>query len=322
MGHGAGDLKKIDGLLGEGVERVKKYQFIDSQKVSAEGHGYPIWLLCQVVDVPQSSYYDWNRTGRDRHAERTEAAAAMTEQIRKVHADSDGTYGAPRIRAELNEGGVVVTKRRVAELMAANQIQGLSGREHTTGTTRRDRLAAPFPDLVNRGFCPDTPDTIWYGEITYVWIGQRFWYLATVIDAATKEVLGWRFADHMEASLVAEALRAAVNRRGGNVRGVIFHSDRGSQYTSNVFSKVCESLGVRQSMGRTGICFDNAAAESFFATLKRELVHRYQWNSPEELHHGMFTWIESWYNRRRRHTTIGMKTPHQAYIDHLNHRTA
>ncbi len=157
---------------------------------------------------------------------------------------------------------------------------------------------------------------------TYVWVGARFWYLATVIDAATKEVIGWRFADHMEASLVADALRAAVARRGTDVRGVVFHTDRGSQYTSAEFGAVCASFGVRQSMGRTGICFDNAAAESFFATFKRELIHRYNWDTAADLHQHMFVWIESWYNRRRRHTSIGMKTPRQAYLDHLNDRAA
>lgn len=297
---------------------MRKYQFIDSQKAQ-----YPIWLLCQIVTVPPSSYYDWHATGRDRHAARTEADRAMTERIRAVHADSDGTYGAPRVTAELRDGGVVVSKRRVAELMAAGNIAGLSGREHSTGTTRRDRMAAPFPDLVGRLFCPDDPNVTWYGDITYLWVGQQFWYLATVIDAATKEVIGWRFADHMETSLVSDALTAAVARRGPRkAEGVVFHTDRGAQYTSTEFTKLCKGLKVRQSMGRTGICFDNAAAESFFSTLKRELIHRYHWETPKELHQSLFVWIESWYNRRRRHTTIGMKTPHRAYTDYSNSRIA
>ena len=297
---------------------MTKYQFIDSQKAQ-----YPIWLLCQTVTVPPSSYYDWHATGRDRHRARTQADRAMTERIRAVHADSDGTYGAPRVTAELRDGGVVVSKRRVAELMAAGNIAGLSGREHSTGTTRRDRMAAPFPDLVGRLFCPDDPNVTWYGDITYLWVGQQFWYLATVIDAATKEVIGWRFADHMETSLVSDALTAAVARRGPRAaEGVVFHTDRGAQYTSAEFTKLCKGLKVRQSMGRTGICFDNAAAESFFSTLKRELVHRYHWETPKELHQSLFVWIESWYNRRRRHTTIGMKSPHQAYTDYSNSRIA
>ena len=305
--------------LGEGIKRVNKYEFIDTQKDT--GAGYPIWLLCAVLEVPESSYYDWNRTGRANHARRLEADAGLTDRIRQVHAGSDSTYGAPRVRAELRDGGIVVSKRRVAELMAAGHIRGLSGREHSTTTTRRDRLAAPFPDLVNRLFCPDAPDVTWYGDITYIWVGQSFWYLATVIDAATKEVIGWRFADNMETPLVADALRAAVARRGGKVAGVVFHTDRGSQYTSSAFGEVCQQFGIRQSMGRTGIC-DNAAAESFFSTLKRELVHRNYWDTPKELHAALFEWIESWYNRRRRHTTIGMRTPVQAYNDHIHGRAS
>jgi len=299
---------------------VNKYEFIDTQK--ADNRGYPIWLLCRVVEVPESSYYDWNRTGRAVHATRAKNNAAMTDRIRLVHAESDGTYGAPRVVAELRDGGIVVTKRRVAELMAAGNITGLSGREHSTGTTRRDRMQAPFPDLVNREFHPDSPDVCWYGDITYVWVGQRFWYLATVIDAATKEVIGWRFADHMETSLVCDALKAAVARRGGDVAGVIFHTDRGAQYTSRGFARLCRGFKIRQSMGRTGVCFDNAAAESFFSTFKRELIHRYHWDKPEDLHAHMFEWIESWYNRKRRHTTIGMRTPHQAHTDYINNRAA
>ena len=208
---------------------MSKYQFIDAQKAD----GYPVWLLCEILDVPTSSYYDWNRTGRARHAGRAVADAVIVEKIRTVHAESDGTYGAPRVRAELADGGVIGSKRKIAELMASHQISGLSGREHSTATTRRDRLAAPFPDLVNRHFCHDRPDTVWYGDITYIWVGQRFWYLATVIDAATKEVLGWRFADHMETSLIEDALKAAVARRGRDVRGVIFHSD--SEYVGASF---------------------------------------------------------------------------------------
>ena len=211
----------------------------------------------------------------------------------------------------------------MAALTAQGRIQGLSGREHCTTTTRRDRLAAPFPDLVGRLFLPEDPNVTWYGDITYIWVDNRFWYLATVIDAATKEVIGWRFADHMETSLVADALRAAVARRGAvAARGVVFHTDRGTQYTSKEFGDVCGLFGIRQSMGRTGICFDNAAAESFFSTLKRELIHRYHWDTAEDLRLSLFEWIESWYNRKRRHTSIGMRTPSQAYIQHLNQSAA
>lgn len=297
------------------------YEFIDTQK--AENPRWPIKVLCAALEVPESSYYDWNRVGRANHAARKAADDAMTDKIREVHAESDGTYGAPRIKTELAEGGIVVSKHRIAELMARGHIQGLSGREHSTATTRRDRMAAPFPDLVNRAFLVEEPNTLWYGDITYIWVGNRFWYLATVIDAATKEVIGWSFADHMETSLVSDALRQAIARRGlAAARGVVFHTDRGAQYTSNEFSELCKFFGVRQSMGRTGICFDNAAAESFFSTLKRELIHRYYWDTAKELELSLFEWIEVWYNRKRRHTSVGMQAPEQAYIRYMNQTAA
>lgn len=181
--------------------------------------------------------------------------------------------------------------------MRSAGIQGLSGREHTTCTTKRDRMAAPFPDLVSRNFLPAFPDSLWYGDITYIWVNDRFWYLATVIDAATKQLIGWSFADHMRTELISDALHAAVRRRGGRIRpGVIFHSDRGSQYTSSEYAAVCKLYKIRQSMGRRGVCYDNAGAESFFATIKRELIDRYYWDDPTTLRLHLFKWIETWYN--------------------------
>jgi transposase InsO family protein len=228
-----------------------KYRFIDTQKAridpsTGERVGFPIWLLCQTIEVPESSYYDWNAAGRARAEERSARDAALTDQIRTVHAESDGTYGAPRVTAELRDGGMVVSKRRVAALMQAAEIRGLSGREHSTTTTRRDRLAAPIPDLVDRLFLPSNPDVTWYGDITYIWIDQKFHYLATVIDACTKQVLGWALADHLRTELVSTALKMAVARRGGDVSGAVFHSDRGSQYTSDEGSG-----GVPDALRRT-----------------------------------------------------------------------
>ena len=287
---------------------MRLYRFIDSQKAV-----YPIRVLCQILCVPESSYFDWHDHGRDLKTARDEADAVLVDRIRSVHAESDSTYGAPRIQDELSDGGVVVSKRRVARLMREHDIQGLSGREHATRTTRRDRMSADIPDLVNRDFQPETPDEIWYGDITYIWINNKFWFLATVIDACTKEVLGWKFDDNMEASLVEDALKAAVARRGKNCGGTIFHTDRGSQYTSEDFGGLCKLFGIKQSMGRRGVCYDNAAAESFFSTIKRELINRYYWDNPDELHTEIFAWIETWYNQKRKHTSIGMKTPNQTY---------
>jgi putative transposase len=296
---------------------VSKYAFIDAQKANFE-----IRALCRALSVPESSYYDWHKSGRDRHGARTAASACLVEAIRDVHGGSEGTYGSPRVHDELRKKGVVVSLRRVAETMADAGIAGLSGREHSTTTTRRDRMSAPFPDLVGRSFLPMFPNTLWYGDVTYIWIVDRFWYLATVIDAATKELLGWAFADHMRTELVSDALHAAVRRRGAIGAGLIFHSDRGSQYTSDEYGIVCGLYKIRQSMGRRGVCFDNAGAESFFATIKRELVDRYTWDDPETLRTHLFNWIETWYNRRRTHTSIGMRTPHQAYCAYINRAVA
>jgi transposase InsO family protein len=296
---------------------VKLYTFIDAQKAQ-----FSVVSLCAALSVPVSSYYDWHATGRERHAGRVAARAELTDAIRVVHAGSEGTYGSPRIHDQLRKAGRVVSLRRVAETMADAGIAGISGREHSTVTTRRDRLSAPFPDLVARRFLAPAPDVVWYGDVSYIWITDKFWYFATVIDAGTKELLGWAFADHMRTELVIDALNAAVRRRDGVAAGVIFHSDRGSQYTSDDYGEACRRHGIRQSMGRRGVCYDNAAAESFFSTIKRELVDRYYWDDPEILRVCLFDWIERWYNKRRVHTSIGMRTPNQAYNDYITQSAA
>ena len=294
------------------------YRFIDTWKAM-----YGPKRLCRVLEVPESSYFGWNDRGRDSTARRADADAVLVARIRVFHEASDRTYGSPRIHADLCDAGVVVSERRVAELMGVHGIVGLTGREHSTVTTRRDRIEAPFPDLVKRGFRPAAPNTVWYGDITYIWVGNKFWYLATVIDASSKMVIGWKLADHMRAELVVDALHAAIDRRGGLIPvGVIFHSDRGSQYTGHDFQNACGEYGIVQSMGRRGVCYDNAGAESFFATIKRELVDRYSWDSVDQLELGVFSWIEVWYNRRRRHSTLGYRTPEQAETEHVHNKQA
>jgi transposase InsO family protein len=290
------------------------YRFIDVEKAN-----YPLWLLLQVLSVPKSSYHDWVARGRGRHDAKQAAEAELVGTIRDIFDASTDTYGSPRMHVALADAGVSVSLRRTAELMREAGIVGLSGRERrTTTTTRADRMAAPFPDLVQRQFTPAVPDTIWYGDITYIWVKDKFWYLSTVIDAATKELLGWSFADHMRTGLVEDALHAAVRRRGQIGEGVIFHSDRGSQYTSADYAKTCAVYGIVQSMGRRGVCYDNAGAESFFATLKRELIDRYVWDNPKRLRVHLFNWVESWYNTRRIHTSIGMRAPSVAYADYMS----
>jgi transposase InsO family protein len=288
------------------------YRFVDAHRAN-----YPLRLLLRTAELPASSYHYWDRTGRDATAARDARAARLSGLIRAVFDWSGRTYGADRVRAELARRGTQVSARRVAELMAAAGLAGLSGRERTTTTTRRDRFAVVHADLVDRQFLAAAPDRIWYGDITYIWVQDKFYYLATVLDAATKEVLGWSLADNMRAGLVADALNRAVQRRHGVPPGIIFHSDRGSQYTSIDFAAECARHGIRQSMGRTGVCWDNAAAESFFSTLKRELIRRFDWRNAKHLRRGLFQWIETWYNQRRLHSSIGYRPPAEAYQAHL-----
>lgn len=288
------------------------YRFIYAEKAT-----FPIRVMCRVLQVPESSFHAWAAKGRLLEAERAAGEAVIVAEIRAVHAWSDGTYGAIKIRDRMQTLGRTISCRRVAELMHKHRICGVSGRTPGVRTTLRDDKPCQFGDLVERRFKPCRPDVVWYGDITYIWVNGRFWFLATVIDAATKQVIGWAFADHMRTDLVSAALHAAVRRRGNRIRaGIIFHSDRGAQYGSHDFQKVCALYKIRQSMGRTGVCWDNAAAESFFATLKRELIYRYHWNDPEVLHRDLFRWIESWYNNQRTHMTLGLRTPNQAHRDH------
>jgi putative transposase len=293
---------------------VSLYRFIDSQKAEL-----PIALLFRVLDVPKSSYYDWAAGGRARADARIAVNDELTRSIRTIHEESTATYGSPRVHAALTTAGAKVTLRKVAEAMAAARIVGLSGRERrSTTTTRADRMAAPFPDLVHREFTPAVPNTLWYGDVTYIWVKDRFWYLATVIDAATKELVGWAFADHMRTELISDALHHAIRKRRGRIPpGLIFHSDRGCQYTSAEYATVCAIYKIVQSMGRRGVCYDNAGAESFFATIKRELIDRYVWDDPKILRVHLFNWINSWYNSRRIHTSVGMRTPSAVYSEYL-----
>ena len=284
-----------------------KYLFIDAQKAL-----FPLYMLLRVLAVNKSSYYYWNSYGRSNHEARVQAELDLVEQIREVNVMSKESYGAPRMRTELLERGVRALKRRIAEVMRRHRIVGLCGREPSTRTTIPADLRA-FPDLVRRVFTAHRPDRLWYGDITYIRVADSFCYLATVIDAYTKQVVGWALADHMRAELVRDALKDAVRRRGGPRKHVIFHTDRGSQYGSDLVYQYCRANRIWQSMGRTGVCWDNAAAESFFATIKRELINRRRWDNQQELHHEVFEWIHNWYNKTRRHTTIGFIAPDQAH---------
>ncbi len=227
--------------------------------------------LCSILGVARSSFCYWRRTAADRAARQT-ADAQLCAQIRAVHLESDGTYGAPRITAELRESsGEAVNHKRVARIMRASGIEGVRLRRRHR-TTVSDPAAAKAPDLIGRDFTADRPNTKYVGDITYLPIeGGRFCYLATVIDLASRRLVGWAIADHMRADLVTDALTAAVRTRG-SLAGSIMHTDHGAQYTSRIFAEACRSAGVRRSMSAVGSSADNALAESFNATFKRETL--------------------------------------------------
>ena len=272
--------------------------------MSAYQDQYPIATMCRVLGVSTSGYYAWRKRGLSR---RSQQNAVLVERIRVIHEQSRGTYGAPRIHAELKAEGVInVGHNRVARLMHQAGLEGVSRRKGRK-TTTRDEKADPAPDLVEREFTADSPDELWIADITYIPTQAWFVYLTVVVDAFSRRVFGWALAGHLRAELVLEALEMAIGQRHPD--GVIHHSDHGSQYTSIAFGKRCREAGVRPSMGTVGDCYDNAMCESFFATLECELLDRRTFDSRAEARLAVFEFIEGWYNPHRRHSSIGYESP-------------
>jgi putative transposase len=227
-------------------------------------------------------------------------------KIHTIHIESRGTYGAPRVHAELAAQGIPVGRKRVARLMRAARVQGVSRRKFVV-TTTRDGAAQPAPDLVQRQFQADGPDQLWVADITYVPTWAGFLYLAVVLDAWSRRVVGWAMATHLRTELVLAALDMAIVQR--LPRNVIHHSDQGCQYTSIAYGQRCRAFGVRPSMGTVGDAFDNAMCESFFATLECELLERERFRTPAAARMALFDFIEGWYNPRRRHSALAYESP-------------
>ncbi len=264
---------------------------------------YPIATMCRLLGVSTSGYYAW----RDRRpSRRATDDAALVERIRAIHGRSRGTYGAPRIHAELAAAGTHVGRKRVARLMRSVGLAGVSRRRGVRTTQRREG-ARPAPDLVERDFTAERPDRLWVADITYVSTWAGFLYLAVVLDAFSRRVVGWAMANHLRTQLVLDALDMALWQR--RPEAVIHHSDQGSQYTSIAFGARCRRAGVRPSMGSVGDCYDNALCESFFATLECELLERHRFPSQAEARMAVFDFIEGWYNPHRRHSAIGYLSP-------------
>lgn len=278
---------------------MSRFRFISEQRAT-----FGVKRLCRVLGVHRSGFYAWLARA-DQRADRSVQDARLVQQIRRIHADTSGTYGSPRVTAELHAHGVVVNHKRVERLMREHDLVGVHLRRRHR-TTRRDPADQVAPDLLGRDFTAAGPDRRWCGDITYLRVADRFLYLATVLDLHSRRLVGWSLADHARAELAADALEAAVATRGGTIAGVVFHTDHGAQYSSAAFAELCDHHGVVQSMGRVGDSLDNAVAESFFATLKRELGGR--WASVEQARLAVFSWI-AFYNHRRRHSTLGYHSP-------------
>jgi putative transposase len=281
---------------------VSRYRFIAAEKAN-----YPVSLLCRVLGVSRASFYAWCQRGPSAR-ERTDQQ--LLQQIRRIHRASRGTYGAPRVHAELRDDyGVRVGRKRVARLMRHHGLVGCH-RRRRRGLTRPDPAATPAPDLVGRLFDPGAPDRTWFADISCIPTAQGWLYLAAVLDGCSRRVVGWAMAEHLRAELAVDALQMALQQRQP-ATGLICHSDRGSQYTAGGYAQALERAGARQSMGRVATCFDNAACESFFATLKTELVHTRTWPTRQAARTAIYEYIEVFYNRRRRHSALDYLSPTQ-----------
>ena len=288
------------------------YAFVEREKAH-----HSVRALCRVLGVSPSGYWAWRQRGP---SPRAQADERLTTRIRDIHRDSRGTYGAPRIHAELAATGTGCGRKRVARLM--HQAGLVGGRRHRRfATTCRDATAPVAPDLVQRAFHAPAPDRLWVADITYVPTREGFLYLAVVLDVFSRRVVGWSMAAHLRTEMVLRALEMALARRRPPA-GLIHHSDHGSQYTAGAFATRCHVAQIRRSMGSVGDCYDNALAESFFATLEGDLLSNQPFRSHAQARTALFTYLEIFYNRRRRHSALGYLTPEdfeRRYTQHHQH---
>lgn len=275
--------------------------FISSQRTE---HAVPHAVTCRALGLSESWFYKW----RDRQpTPRQQRRAELAVKIREIFDASGGTYGSPRVTLDLHAAGWQVGENTVARLMAELGLAGRRPKRRRSLTRQGRRPVAP--DRVDRKFTAPAPDVLWCGDMTEIVTDQGKLYLATVIDLFSRRLLGYAMSEHHDAELVVASLRMAAATRGGTVDGVIFHSDRGSEYTSEAYETACRRLGVLQSMGRVGSALDNAAAESFNSTIKVEYIHRHRFATRAEARLKISTWIVDFYNVRRRHSTCDGMSP-------------
>lgn len=277
--------------------------------MAAECATTAVGRMATLLDVSVSGYYKHVKaTVATELGVRRQRREELAVRIASIHKDSHGVYGSPRVTAELRARGEFVSEKTVAKIMAERGLAGISPRTFAPPTTIVDPFATFPPDLVNRVFDQGRTDAVWTSDITYLNCGEGDMYLCVIKDEHSKRALGWAVADHMRTELVTDAVEMAVRTRGGRVAGTIMHSDRGSQYTAAVMARACERHDLRRSMGRTGVCWDNAGAESLWSTFKHECYYRRSYIHKAELVAAVDNWL-NYYNTTRRHSTIGMLSP-------------
>jgi putative transposase len=287
-----------------------KFAFIaetaDEDERKPREERFPVTFMCEMLEVSRAGYYAW----RSRlPSERQLDDENLTELIREIHEENKGRYGIDRIHGELAARGHRVSPKRVRRLARAAGLRCVHPRPYRTTTVQDPANSRGLVDLVGREFVQDARDELWFGDITYIFTMTGWAYLATVVDGFSRRMVGWAIAGHMREELVIEALSMAVASRRPGAGQVIFHSDRGSQYTGQAFRDACFSNGIIPSVGKTGICFDNAAAESWNATFKKELIHLRPWKSIQQVRMAAFEFIEVYYNRKRIQRALGYLSP-------------
>ena len=277
--------------------------------IHAEKANHEIVRMCDLLGVSRSGYYKWVERQAAGPSLRQQRHEELLVKIRQFHGDSDGVNGAPRITADLREDGEVVSRKTVAKLMRSDGLQGISPRPWRPVTTLPAQVPHTIPDRVGRVFDRGALNVVWTSDITYLATGQGWLYLCAVRDGCSRRVIGYAFSDSLHTDIVESALRRAVTFRDDQTAGVILHADRGAQFTSTQLADAAEELGVLLSVGRTGVCWDNAQIKSFWSTLKTEFYDRYSFATRTEAIHAVSSWIETVYNRRRRHSALGQIPP-------------
>ena len=298
----------------------EKYEFIDAEYaiLPAEGDAPAVVQMCEWLGVSKSGFYDWRSRPQSEAARRREL---LEIKVKALFEANNEEYGYRRIHAALVRGGETVDDETVRKIMRGLGLVPCQPKPWRRSLTEQDGQAGPIPDLVNRDFTADEPGRKMVGDITYIDTWEGWVYLATVIDCATRKIVGWAMDDNYQTPLISRAIRMAA-RNLDLPEGAVFHSDRGSNYTSAEFAGVLKELGIRQSVGRTGICYDNALSESVNGTLKNELVYRTVYVTRKAAMDDIARWIELRYNRTRLHSTLGYRTPQEVLDEYLNGQEA